>query len=643
MSDDPYPELKNEFFEALDYYDGGGLDLKKLQTIMSSMEDIIKEIQGCVTFWFCERELGKRVMNSMSVLLRSIRVHESERPAFYYESQDNLIPLGGQRYLFSSFLSIISSSQNSEIQPGSFLPDDWCMEAKDAIYEFMRVKKVEKKPKSQPEEEDDDDDEDEENLDEEEDDSDDDLIEDMMLEDGDEEEQSEEELLTVVGLIWNFGINHDMGLKLGTFGLPMDLMRLLKFVRTKKDVDSSIDDFLGTDVGSKLVTALMVLLRIPEVAVVCKRADDCVAIIKSLIGGDCAASKYSVSLIWAFLFGRDEGQDESLPLLESNPEILEGIIEIAAYELQGDPAPGCDQAGEYDFMVLIRGLCAMSVSDANKSVMKDKISSLLPILYKLLHLFNTNAPHVEPNEEYDGSPGGGGSDHDTMEAVVELLLQLSFLYDEDDELREVYGPSGGGDLEVLGLMQALLAVEDRKVADDTKKNASNLVSRLTVKDKTAAAARKASLVPEAADSATGATNTKHVMLSYSWAANKPMVVALAKELRKLGVDVWRDEDGSRLVSSMQGATDEKMAEAIDSSSTVIVIVSPEYKESANCRMEGRYVRFFLSSLHSLFLFFIARHDMSLTIIYPSSSLPQSMNQSRPTIFRSSACSKSTTV
>ena len=124
MSDGPYPELKNEFFEALEYYDGGGLDLKRLQTIMSSMEDIIKEIQGCVTFWFCERELGKRVMKSMSMLLKSIRVHESERPAFYYESEDNLIPLGGQRYLFSSFLSIISSSQNSEIQPGSFLPDD---------------------------------------------------------------------------------------------------------------------------------------------------------------------------------------------------------------------------------------------------------------------------------------------------------------------------------------------------------------------------------------------------------------------------------------------------------------------------------------------------------------------------------------
>ena len=39
---------------------------------------------------------------------------------------------------------------------------------------------------------------------------------------------------------------------------------------------------------------------------------------------------------------------------------------------------------------------------------------------------------------------------------------------------------------------------------------------------------------------------------------------------------------------MAGATDEKMAEALEAASVCIIFVSKQYKESPNCRMEAKY-------------------------------------------------------
>ena len=73
------------------------------------------------------------------------------------------------------------------------------------------------------------------------------------------------------------------------------------------------------------------------------------------------------------------------------------------------------------------------------------------------------------------------------------------------------------------------------------------------------------------------------MVSYAWGAKKELVVGLAGALRGLGYDVWRDEEGSEIVPSMSGDTDERMAQAIESSHTVIVCVSPQYKVTTHNR------------------------------------------------------------
>jgi len=98
--------------------------------------------------------------------------------------------------------------------------------------------------------------------------------------------------------------------------------------------------------------------------------------------------------------------------------------------------------------------------------------------------------------------------------------------------------------------------------------------------------KKTAVVSEAA--ATSSGKSQHVMMSYSWSASKARVTELQRLLMEHGYDVWRDETGSSVLGGMSGNTDDVMAEAIETSAAIIVCVSQPYKESANCRMEGKY-------------------------------------------------------
>ena len=81
---------------------------------------------------------------------------------------------------------------------------------------------------------------------------------------------------------------------------------------------------------------------------------------------------------------------------------------------------------------------------------------------------------------------------------------------------------------------------------------------------------------------------KHIMISYCW-AQKVLVTALAVYLREThGYDVWIDELGSSVCSKMSGASDAKMAEAVEKSHAVLVFVSKEYNASVNCQKEAKY-------------------------------------------------------
>eukprot|EP00282_Hemiselmis_andersenii_P038371 CAMPEP_0169432840 /NCGR_PEP_ID=MMETSP1042-20121227/3697_1 /TAXON_ID=464988 /ORGANISM="Hemiselmis andersenii, Strain CCMP1180" /LENGTH=574 /DNA_ID=CAMNT_0009543349 /DNA_START=18 /DNA_END=1739 /DNA_ORIENTATION=+ len=82
----------------------------------------------------------------------------------------------------------------------------------------------------------------------------------------------------------------------------------------------------------------------------------------------------------------------------------------------------------------------------------------------------------------------------------------------------------------------------------------------------------------------------HIMFSYSWLEKKRNVILLADMLRKRGIDVWRDEEGSRLVKKMSGSSMDIMAEAIESAEFVVMFVSRAYRDSYNCKLEGKYAQ-----------------------------------------------------
>ena len=78
--------------------------------------------------------------------------------------------------------------------------------------------------------------------------------------------------------------------------------------------------------------------------------------------------------------------------------------------------------------------------------------------------------------------------------------------------------------------------ESRGVSKDGRVAAMNLYKRLQPKPVVIEAP-----VAVVAPSCGGAH--KHIMLSYCWAEGKARVTALAAQLRSLGYDTWRDEEG----------------------------------------------------------------------------------------------------
>eukprot|EP01042_Synura_sphagnicola_P001817 gene1817-2132_t len=91
-------------------------------------------------------------------------------------------------------------------------------------------------------------------------------------------------------------------------------------------------------------------------------------------------------------------------------------------------------------------------------------------------------------------------------------------------------------------------------------------------------------------------------------ARPELVKRLGEALSLAGYDVWRDETGSSLVAPMSGGTDERMAEAVEASSAIVVCVSRPYKERPNCRMEAKYANQLLKKGRLRILFVMMQMD-----------------------------------
>mmetsp|Transcript_12713 Transcript_12713/g.17346 ORF Transcript_12713/g.17346 Transcript_12713/m.17346 type:complete len:620 (+) Transcript_12713:226-2085(+) len=328
----------------------------------------------------------------------------------------------------------------------------------------------------------------------------------------------------------------------------------------------------GSDSFKTSLTVLMVSGRILSAARDLFVAGGVEIISPLLDGGGVDGIK--AAIILSFLLGKEESRGTQLSLLESKPQLtdlLESIFNNTVNGLGGDGY----EFGNFDLVVIVAAIASMAVSDNNKAILSQRPTILL-CLFQVLSLFLDDSPPIP----YRGTGnsygvGGGGQDIESAESAIESLQLLSFVYENDSDLRQHYKEIG---VDVLFSMKRIMT--HPKLSNNAKQGAQYLRNRL--EEKTVPLPTVETAIPSVVE------HKKHLMLSYAWGCKKELVISLQEKLTSFGVEVWRDETGSSLLSKMQGATDDIMAKAIELSHTVVVCVSPHYKASANCRQEGKY-------------------------------------------------------
>ena len=328
-------------------------------------------------------------------------------------------------------------------------------------------------------------------------------------------------------------------------------------------------------------------------------------------------------------------------LLQSHENILSFLLDLFCLIISYDET--CDLAKEYckkgfnygviEMKDISSALRNLSISDENKGIMIQGLPRLLPILAHSIKLFIDNQPECCYKFPYGIEySGGGGKDMISLENMVECLLQLSFYFEDDEILRNhyvlpaVYSFANHSaiyhrtPLTIASVLQELIELpRSRNLSFEVKQWANTLLHRLMPRAATSSPTRNLPRPPPSDSQETsknGNNNNikrpQHVMISYSWGAKKSYVVSFAKKLQENGYDVWRDEEGSSLVGPMSGDIVERMAEAIQNSYAMIIFVSPQYKESINCRSEAKYAR-----ACGLKLIYIMLDSMYTTVSAPS--------------------------
>ncbi len=357
--------------------------------------------------------------------------------------------------------------------------------------------------------------------------------------------------------IWGLSISLSNVKKFLEFNLEVVLNDILR--QTTVDVD--LDQLLST---------ILVYCRYRDAAKAFRRLPGAEQMV-SLIAERTGPIGLKAVLILSMLAGRDENNRGSASLLESRPERLLQLVDVLDNNIKKQDGVGY-HFGDFDLNAVTSAIHSLCISDANKTLMVES-PMLLQLLVQLLQAYVTNEP--EYLVYVDGGAcgvGGGGDDKETAEYILESLLQLSLHYDSDEALVRDYMIES---LHLSELLEDVLSLSvERKLSDDATLAANNLLKRLKYRSSTTVA--------------TSSDSRRHIMLSYAWAAKKQLVIKLQQALRTIGYDVWRDEDGSSIVPAMSGGVYDRIAEAIENSYVVIICVSPQYKESGNCQLEGKY-------------------------------------------------------
>eukprot|EP01040_Poterioochromonas_malhamensis_P009076 gene9076-9830_t len=303
--------------------------------------------------------------------------------------------------------------------------------------------------------------------------------------------------------------------------------------------------------------------------------------------------RMQASIIISNLYGRDEGDTTTKSLLQTYPDILQLLVNLLAAIL--DYNSESKEVKDYRGMGLAFGVTKMrdasstlrclSISDGNKTLMLKHPTFMTHVL-RAIQLFIDDANECGAvYQGFQSYAGGGGKDFESIENFTELLLQLSFYYEDDSQLQREFNKP---EYQLPYRLKCLLNLpEHRQFPFEARQYTLQLLNRLEPNTIVQQDYTQRTLYRS---TSTSIETPQHIMVSYAWGPHKQQVINLTNRLKGLGYDVWRDEEGSSLVPPMHGDIVATMAEAIQNSYLIVVCCSREYKESTNCRAEAKYAQ-----------------------------------------------------
>jgi hypothetical protein len=271
---------------------------------------------------------------------------------------------------------------------------------------------------------------------------------------------------------------------------------------------------------------------------------------------------FSAARLIIRLYGKDDSSRvivENPAILDFYPKFMRKVMDVGAIKSYYLYKSYWVLAG------VALDLSLIAMSDTNKQLLVP----IVPLMLEMMALHHNG-------------------DHDLIRYGVVFLSQVSFdesclaqLQKDKPRVKVIQGiilSDKEHDKETLSLLGVVMnTVFPSPLATTAATTTATTITTTT--------RRRSSAFKKAASLVFGSTTTTpqiQVMISYHQKSTGQHAQALVQLFKKHKYNVWVDYE------NMKGDIQEAMAEAVQSSDIIVVLVSIGYKESANCRMECQY-------------------------------------------------------
>lgn len=283
---------------------------------------------------------------------------------------------------------------------------------------------------------------------------------------------------------------------------------------------------------------------------------------RTKIGSKNEAIKATMAI--ANLVGKDEDQNTGT-LLATTPAMLLSIVAMVRYLLKMDSAE--EPTENYHLYEPLLSLKYLSIPQKNREILIPALKELLPvILEQAMREELCRAEAVGYTLEICSQFAFEEPclDYFCRETQLESLVE-TIVKNEDGE-----GEFALVMREAEGLLWTLRGGEKQQPSPAPPPPSSAAALPQFNQDE-----------EDEEEASPPATLPKKIMISYSW-AQKEVALKVAANFRMQGLQVWQD------VQDMKQNIMESMAQGVLESHAMVILLSKNYKESANCQREANY-------------------------------------------------------